>query len=264
MINFFKMKLTYYLILFNCLCMQIYAQNDSTYIYAEYNMRLNFEDTKTFKSTLYFNNESSAFIYYETEDGFEKIEDGENMKIKLVIQDTIRHKIYTLKRENILFEKQKNLLTKKDFYYTHEIIPSLNWELTDKTKKIGEFLCNNAIAEFRGRVYQAWFTTKIPTSFGPWKLNGLPGLIVEVTDSNNEIEFLLNKIQYNKKYKFNESINNSICLNEYLEKEKKLEKNLKKRLESIASRGIKINVEIKLNKIELNFNDIDKSDKCYE
>jgi GLPGLI family protein len=244
--------------------MQSYAQKNSTYTFAEYTMRVNFAKTKTFKSSLYFNNEHAAFIYNEIENDTKNIEEGENIKIKLVIQDTIKHKIYTQKRKNLLFEKQKNLLTKKEFYYTHEIIPILNWKISDKKGKIGKFLCNNATAEFRGRIYQAWFTTKVPTSFGPWKLNGLPGLIVKVTDSNNEIEFLLNKVQYNKKYKFNEFINNSICLNEHLEKEKESAINLKKRLESIASRGTKINVEIRLNKIEMNFNDIEKSYKCNE
>lgn len=257
------MKFIYYILILNCICFKSYSQKDSSYILAEYDMRLNFENTRMFQSTLYFNDERASFIYYEIEDGFENIEEEENHKINVVIKDTVKHMIYTIKDEGVLFEKHKNIFTKKKSYYTHEGIPKLNWEFTDKTKKIGEFLCNNAVAEFRGRVYNAWFTTKIPTSFGPWKLHGLPGLIVKVTDSNNEVEFLLKKIIFDKKYKFNH-INNSICLKEYLIKEKKSAAELKKRLKSMGSRGAQINVNIKINKIERNFDDIDKLNECNE
>jgi len=257
------MKFIYYTLIFNCICFKSYSQKDSTYTLAEYDMRLSFENTRMFQSTLYFNSERASFIYYEIEDGFENIGGEGNPKINVVLKDTIKHMIHTIKDEDVLFEKQKNVLTKKKSYYTHEEIPNLNWKFTDKTKKIGEFLCNNAVAEFRGRVYSAWFTTKIPTSFGPWKLHGLPGLIVKVTDSNNEVEFLLKKIIFNKKYKFNH-INNSICLKEYLIKEKKSATELEKRLKAMASRGTQISVNIKTNKIEMNFNDIDKLDECNE
>ena len=54
-----------------------------------------------------------------------------------------------------------------------------NWKLIDSTKKIGKFNCAYAKTIFRGRVYEAWYTTEIPISNGPWKLHGLPGLILE-------------------------------------------------------------------------------------
>ena len=32
---------------------------------------------------------------------------------------------------------------------------------------------------FSGREWNVWFTEEIPVSLGPWKLNGLPGIILQ-------------------------------------------------------------------------------------
>lgn len=57
-----------------------------------------------------------------------------------------------------------------------------NWELINKTKKIGKFNCQKASIKFRGRTFIAWFTKEIPLPFGPRKFKGLPGLILEIYD----------------------------------------------------------------------------------
>lgn len=70
-----------------------------------------------------------------------------------------------------------------------EIIPQFNWKLTNNRKKIGDYSCQKAICNFRGRTYEAWFTTEIPINNGPWKFHGLPGLIMEVYDTHNQYKF---------------------------------------------------------------------------
>ena len=57
------------------------------------------------------------------------------------------------------------------------------------------FNCQQATVHFRGRNYEAWFTEEIPTSVGPWKFFGLPGLILEVKDSQNRVYFYAQKIE---------------------------------------------------------------------
>jgi GLPGLI family protein len=49
--------------------------------------------------------------------------------------------------------------------------------------------CQEAKTSFRGREWNVWFATDIPISDGPWKLCGLPGLILKAEDSKGEFTF---------------------------------------------------------------------------
>ena len=42
---------------------------------------------------------------------------------------------------------------------------------------------------FKGRTWTAWFTADIPLDNGPWKLCGLPGLILRAYDSKQQYIF---------------------------------------------------------------------------
>lgn len=63
------------------------------------------------------------------------------------------------------------------------------WELTDETKIVLGYECIKAVTDFRGRRWIAWFTPDIPVQEGPWKLCGLPGLILEAYDLNKDYVF---------------------------------------------------------------------------
>ncbi len=69
---------------------------------------------------------------------------------------------------------------------------SFNWEIdnTADTVILG-YNCVKAYTSYAGRDYTAWFTPEIPISDGPYKFNGLPGLILYISDSANEHIFSL-------------------------------------------------------------------------
>lgn len=80
--------------------------------------------------------------------------------------------------------------------YLKEEIPEINWNITDGTKEIGNYNVQKATGQFRGRHYTAWFTRKIPLPYGPWKLHGLPGLILQAYDESGNIYFSATKIEF--------------------------------------------------------------------
>ena len=59
----------------------------------------------------------------------------------------------------------------------------------DSTREVLGYTCQQATADFRGRRWTAWFATDIPISDGPWKLGGLPGLILEAYDEGQQHVF---------------------------------------------------------------------------
>jgi len=97
----------------------------------------------------------------------------------------IEHKFFPIDFEAIKF----------DTLFVKDKPRIISWELLNETKNINSFKCQKARGNFRGRTYIVWFTNEIPVSLGPWKLNGLPGLILEAKDSLNQFQYFAEKIE---------------------------------------------------------------------
>ena len=74
--------------------------------------------------------------------------------------------------------------TVREFIFPHdyegsEPTPDIAWTLTDDTLTVSSYLCQQATATFRGVEWRVWYTEEISSSAGPWRLRGLPGLIVK-------------------------------------------------------------------------------------
>jgi GLPGLI family protein len=78
----------------------------------------------------------------------------------------------------------------QSFTYKDELTPQ-DWEILGDTATILGYDCLKAQCHWRGRDWEAWFTTEIPLSEGPWKFYGLPGLITKLHDTAKHYSFEL-------------------------------------------------------------------------
>ena len=76
----------------------------------------------------------------------------------------------------------------QDYCYV-DSLHTQKWTMSDSTREVLGYTCQQATADFRGRRWTAWFATDIPVSDGPWKLGGLPGLILRAYDEGQQHVF---------------------------------------------------------------------------
>lgn len=81
-------------------------------------------------------------------------------------------------------------LLMQDYIY-EDTLYAQNWVIQDSSKLILGHECQKAVCQYRGHCWTAWFAMDIPITDGPWKLCGLPGLIMEATSEDNSHAFKL-------------------------------------------------------------------------
>lgn len=127
-----------------------------------------------------------------------KIRNGEAAdatKISINSEGAGKSEVILNKKLNKLIERKKeHKILKKNFAIT-ESIPKMRWKYLPDLKKINSFVCKKATTTFRGRIYEVWYTEKIPFSAGPWKFNGLPGLILAAKDIENVFRWEVKSIE---------------------------------------------------------------------
>lgn len=64
-----------------------------------------------------------------------------------------------------------------------------DWKIKDSIKVSDDLHLQKATTEFGGRSWIAWFSKDIPVPYGPYKFNGLPGLIIELYDTKKDYYF---------------------------------------------------------------------------
>lgn len=184
---------------------KIEYSNLTSTIYAEYDVY--FKPRKLILKTngiLLKNSEISQFSWSFGKEGF--VEFNENGIADAYYQDEIG---------NVVLKDfiNKKILHREIFitkpYLLERDLEKINWEITNENKQIGDFKATLAKCSFNGREYEAWFTPEIPFNDGPWKFHGLPGLILEVTDSKNEYSYVLSRVVFDSNLKPIKKINKS-------------------------------------------------------
>ncbi|HEY8897785.1 MAG TPA: GLPGLI family protein [Niastella sp.] len=97
------------------------------------------------------------------------------------------------------FLREKKLVRRDPILFTNfvvsEPLPAISWHISNDTASFGSLHCQKATCHFKGRDYIAWFCPDLPVAAGPWKLNGLPGVIVDACDTKKEVCFSFDGIE---------------------------------------------------------------------
>lgn len=103
-----------------------------------------------------------------------------------IIRNRHRHRVWTYHRVPFRHDR---LIERSE----KEEPPSC--EPTQRMRMIGGYACFHARIATGGRVWDAWFAPEIPIDAGPWKLRGLPGLILEAADTTGSYRFSFQSLQ---------------------------------------------------------------------
>ena len=194
----------------------------------KYTYQINKEDTSNIKSenmVLKIGNliseYTSSIIAIENEKYKEKLKEFESTgvsdfrNLRNMQRANIRYKVIKdNKKEEMLFF---NTFGTTSMFYK-EPLHQMIWSLTNEEKVILGYNCKKAITRFFGREYIAWYSTDIILSEGPYKFNGLPGLILSISDTKNHHSFEMNGIKkINEAYNLDYEGYVSVTKNEYVE-----------------------------------------------
>lgn len=197
-------------------------------------------------------NHEKAMLDFKNNHAGERLKPGESLKMILAMGTPM--KVYKNHKESSIVYFDKIALS----YYTfEEEMPTFDWIIQPDTMTVLNQICQKATCYFRGRSYEAWFSQAIAVSEGPWKFNGLPGLILKIKDSRNDYVFDAIEIK-----KIDYDIPTETPIAQKVSKEKFL--SIYKYFLTDPMMGVdikKINPNIKLSNTALPWNPLELTDK---
>ncbi|MDR6194580.1 GLPGLI family protein [Siphonobacter sp. SORGH_AS_0500] len=231
------MKKVLFLIIYLLVCIKSNGQNVvAKVLYRQQEIpKQNAAAKRDVDCILLFN--SSQSLYYETsKNRVSNLKSGADDNVENIELDSGNDGLVFFNYQDYQSKKLSSneaIFSRKYFVQEKIVVPK--WVITKEYKKIGSFKCQKAKAFYRDRNYMAWFTTEIPSLAGPWKLQGLPGLILEAESEDGEVKFLFESLIFNPK---NEKIailktyGKPMTLADFVEIRKKVLRDTKKSFES--------------------------------
>lgn len=136
-------------------------------------------------------------------DGRSKFSSYKNLTVDSILMRSTQEQIVSAAREGKLSTGEFMTIYKnypagrlthtekicQDWFSYEEDMPQFDWELTDSAATVLGYECQSARCRFRGREWTVFYTEDIPLMDGPWKLHGLPGLIMKASDADGHYKF---------------------------------------------------------------------------
>jgi GLPGLI family protein len=124
------------------------------------------------------------------------------------------------------------------------------WEIIgDSVSKIATYDCIMAKGNVCGRKYTVWFTPEIAVNCGPWKLWGLPGLILNARSDDGEVDIQLRSLNKTELSPKEPLVKETIRREDYKVQLKEAMQKLKRKLSAYdtGNRGMDVDVDVKIN-----------------
>ena len=151
-----------------------------------YEYRVQTDATDTYTTILQFGTEQARFLDYLAYrvDSLSFAGAPEDLIAKA--SDNVDHSTFYF--EPVVFQNWPegsmtvdDILVPGTFTYSEDM--AHEWTFGDGEKEICGYHCQEAKTSYGGREWAVWFAPDIPSNAGPWKLRGLPGLILEAQDA---------------------------------------------------------------------------------
>lgn len=181
-----------FLLYLTCHLGRLAAQTDSVPIgMITYSHQINLpaDNERNGLATLYFNKSASVYIHLgvPVESYNKQTQEYQSVHIP---GDTEGFPVYKLHRDRKMWSKIPCYISKNNCI-VEDTLGAIDWTIYPAEKRrIAIYECTKAIGSFGGRQYEAWFTYDIPIPSGPYKLGGLPGLILEAKTLDEKVQFL--------------------------------------------------------------------------
>lgn len=80
-------------------------------------------------------------------------------------------------------------------YIIKQPVPTIEWRMTGETKQISGYGASLVEGEIDGETWRVWYTEDVPASAGPWKIGGLPGLVLSASNKSETHSFEITSIK---------------------------------------------------------------------
>ncbi len=127
--------------------------------------------------------------------------DVERDRVSFYDEELLKGRIKASKSNQLVFYNRKNgdnsliVFTFESQPFKIESSDKIFWKPVDEFRQVNNYKLQKAVAEFGGRTWTAWFCSDLNMMEGPYKFRDLPGLIFEVTDSENLFSYTLTGIE---------------------------------------------------------------------
>jgi GLPGLI family protein len=188
---------TFFLIILFVIPTMLLAQTDSIpfgrVIYLQ-NVQTQGDFNNNGYSTLLFNNAQSIYIQNGAQKNDTTINNPDYYLPVNISGDKEGFPILKLHNARKIYCKIDCRQAKEDCILS-DTFGTTAWELLPERKQFSTYECRKAKGAFRGRIYEVWYTLDIPIPSGPFKLGGLPGLILEAQSTDGQVKFLFSQLE---------------------------------------------------------------------